>query len=103
VLVQEGRQQNRRTPRLGGSGSRRAALAGLLIGAAVFNFAALWQLAGTLIAGKPLAAGAGPAAAGCTSLSLDRGSGRTVARPCPEPAPWLESGLSAAELAHASR
>ncbi len=101
--MQESRRQKRRRRRLGGSGTRRAALAGLLIGAAVFNFAALWQVAGALIAGRPLAAGAAPGAAGCTSLTLDRGSGRTVAWPCPEPAAWLESGLSAGRLALAGR
>jgi hypothetical protein len=82
-------------------GPRRAAVAGLLLGAALWNVASLWQVAGLLV---------GPAAApsrgssdesGCTSLLLDRPSGRTVAWPCPEPAAWMESALPAARVASA--
>jgi hypothetical protein len=87
--------------RMGLAGPRRAALAGLLIGAVLWNGAALWQLAGAVLMGVPTDATPAPAGAGCTSLSLDRPTGRTLAWPCAEPA-WLESARRAARLAAAA-
>ena len=86
---------------MGVSGPRRAAIAGLLIGAVLWNGAALWQLAGAVLIGAPADATQAPAGAGCTSLSLDRPTGRTRAWPCAEPA-WLELALRAARLAAAA-
>jgi len=84
--------------RLGGMGPRRAAIGGLVLGAALWNFASLCDLAGALLLGA--GAGLGEAAGlgevpseGCTSLLLDRPTGRTQAWPCPEGAAWMESSL----------
>lgn len=83
---------------LGGMGPRRAAIGGLVLGAALWNFASLCDLAGSLLLGA--ANGRGEAAdhgqgpsEGCTSLLLDRPTGRTQAWPCPEAAAWMESAL----------
>jgi hypothetical protein len=96
-----GREQDRGSGRRRVAGARRAALAGLLLGAALWNSASLWHLAGSVVIGLPSEAAA-PPAAGCTSLLLDRPSGRTVAWPCTEPAAWLESALSGARVATAA-
>jgi hypothetical protein len=78
--------------RLGLLGPRRAAFAGLVLGAALWNFASLCELAGGLLVGASAGRGEVPSE-GCTSLQLDRPTGRTFAWPCPEAAPWLESAL----------
>jgi hypothetical protein len=77
---------------------RRAALTGLLVGAAIWNAATLWQVTGRMWFGTRAAAPAGPAA-GCTALALDRPTGRTVAWPCRERTWWLESALVVRQLA----
>jgi hypothetical protein len=80
--------------RMGLLGPRRAAFAGLVLGAALWNWASLCELAGSLLVGASAARGEAPAE-GCTSLQLDRPTGRTLAWPCPEAAPWLESAVRA--------
>jgi len=75
-------------------GPRRAAFAGLVLGAALWNLAGLCQLAGGLMAGAAAGRGEAPAE-GCTSLLLDRPTGRTLAWPCPEAPVRLESALRA--------
>jgi hypothetical protein len=77
-------------------GPRRAALAGLVLGAALWNLASLRQVADHILSATPAAPGDQAPRSGCTSLSLDRPSGRTVAWPCPEPAAWMESAVPAA-------
>jgi hypothetical protein len=73
-------------------GPRRAAFAGLVLGAALWNFASLCQLAGALLAGAAAGRGAAPAE-GCTSLLLDRPTGRTRAWPCRQAPAWMETAL----------
>jgi hypothetical protein len=73
---------------------RRAAFAGLVLGAALWNVASLGQLAGGLLAGAAAGRGEAPAE-GCTSLLLDRPTGRTLAWPCPEAPAWMELALRA--------
>jgi hypothetical protein len=75
-------------------GPRRAALAGLVLGAALWNFAGLCQLAAGLLAGAPVSRGEAPSE-GCTSLELDRPTGRTLGAPCSEATAWMESALRA--------
>jgi len=71
-------------------GPRLAALAGLMVGAALWN-PFTWQLGSRVFSA---AAGAPKAPAGCTALSLERPSGRILARPCADPR-WLESARPA--------
>ena len=82
-------------------GPRRAAVAGLLLGAALWNLASLSQVADHILRGTPPAPSERPPG-GCTSLLLDRPSGRTEAWPCPEPAAWMESALPAARVVSAA-
>jgi len=67
-----------------------------LLGAALWNLASLCQVAGQILFGPPVERSERAPGGGCTSLSLDRPSGRTVAWPCPEPAAWMESAVPAA-------
>ena len=82
-------------------GPRRAAFAGLVLGAALWNFASLYELVGALMVGASARPGEA-ASEGCTSLQLDRPTGRTQAWPCQDAAAWMESALRA-PLASAGR
>ena len=94
--MQEQQRKRQRWPRpISILGLHRAALAGLLLGAFLWNLASLSELAGQILFGTSVAPSE-RAPGGCTSLSLDRPSGRTVAWPCPEPAAWMESAVPAA-------
>ena len=97
----QGQQQGRWCGRFPIVGPRRAAVAGLLLGAALWNLVSLWQVAGLLL-GTPAAPTEPPPLDGCTSLLLDRPSGRTVAWPCPAPAAWMESAVPRARVAAAA-
>jgi hypothetical protein len=101
-IVQGQRRKAKRWPQgLPIVGPRRAAVAGLLLGAALWNLASLSQVAGHILRGTPPAPSERPPG-GCTSLLLDRPSGRTEAWPCPEPAAWMESARPAARVAAAA-
>jgi len=82
-------------------GPRRAAFAGLVLGAALWNFASLYEIVGALMVGASARPG-DAASEGCTSLQLDRPTGRTQAWPCQDAAAWMESALRA-PLASAGR
>jgi hypothetical protein len=97
------RQHGVSSPRRRPVAARRAAMAGLLLGAALFNVTALWRLAGAHLIAIPADAVERPTATGCTSLALDRAGGQTRAWPCAEPAAWLESALAGGRLAAAAR
>jgi len=73
-----------------------------LLGAALWNIASLWQVAGLLIGPAAAPSRGSSGESGCTSLLLDRPSGRTVAWPCPEPSAWMESALTTARVASAA-
>jgi hypothetical protein len=95
------RQQGLSSQRRRAVAARRAALAGLLAGAALFNLTALWR--GAQLIARPADAVERSTATGCTSLALDRAGGQTRAWPCAEPAAWLESALAAGRVASAAR
>jgi len=78
-------------------------MAGLLLGAALFNVTALWRLTGAHLLAIPVDAVERPTATGCTSLALDRTGGQTRAWPCAEPAAWLESALAGGRVATAAQ
>src|SRR5215470_2141038 len=95
------RQQGLGSQRRRAVAARRAAMAGLLLGAALFNVSTLWRLTGAPL--LPADAVERSTATGCTSLALDRAGGQTRAWPCAEPAAWLESALSGGRVATAAR